>query len=556
MIRIFDKNTSNFNTNGYGVLSSVIEAYVHETLNGTYYLSLKCPSDMPLVEYLVEENILKCNVDTNNYQLFRIATIERNIKEISITAYHIFYDLAKNMLLNVAPTEQTCQNFGQWILARTNYATPFTFTSNISGAKSARYIRKTPVEAILSDDENSMISKFGGEIERDNFTIKLNANRGSNRGVKLMYGKNITEIKYTLDITNMVTRVLPKAYDGVLLPEVYVDSQYISNYPTPKIAMVEMDDVIYDPDGNIEGSFQTLEATYTEMRNRVASLFANGLDKPEINVSVDWLELSKSNQYAQQYQDLEKVALGDTLTVEWQDYYFTTKVIETKYNALTNRIESFTTGSKVASLGGIIKANSTKATTQSNSNRESAKSLVEEASASATEQLTRALGGYVYKTENELYIMDTNDTTTATKVWRWNLNGLGYSSNGISGPYIVAMTQNGQINADMITAGTIRTDRIEGYNGLVVQVGSNTNFIDNHFSFDGDGLHIIGEGSQLLIANDRITFLDDVTYITGQTLFTQNINVIESLGTVHYEFKESAENGVMHLSLFFKGGSV
>lgn len=556
MIRIYDEYTTNFNSNGLGVLNSVIEAYVYETLNGAYYMTLKYPNNAYLSEYLREGNIIKCNISANDYQLFRINTIERNIREINVTAYHIFYDLGKNMLLNVAPTELTCQNFGQWLLARTNYATTFTFSSNISGTKSARYIRKTPVDAIMGEDENSMLKLFGGELVRDNFSITLNANRGANRGVKIMYGKNITSINYSLDITNMVTRVLPKAYDGVMLPEVYVDSQYIGNYPTPKIAMVEMEDIIYDPEGNIENSYNTLEATYTAMRNRVASLYANGLDKPTISVSVDWLELSKSTQYAQQYQNLERVFLGDTLTVEWEDYYFTTKVNSIKYDALLNRIVSFTTGSEVATLGTIINGNAIKSATVSNSNREYTKSLVEDASANATEQLTKALGGYVYKTENELYIMDTDNPTTALKVWRWNLNGLGYSSTGIGGPYTVAMTQDGQINADMITAGTIRTDRIEGYNGLTIQVGSNTQFIDNHFSFDGDGLHIIGDGSQLLIANDRITFLDDVTYITGQTLVTQNINVIESLGTVHYEFKESVDSGVTHFSLFFKGGSV
>ena len=65
------------------------------------------------------------------------------------------------------------------------------------------------------------------------------------------------------------------------------------------------------------------------------------------------------------------------------------------------------------------------------------------------------MGGYVYKTQSELFIMDTNNPVTAQKVWRWNIEGLGYSKNGINGPFEIAMTADGQIVADFITAGVM-----------------------------------------------------------------------------------------------------
>ena len=55
------------------------------------------------------------------------------------------------------------------------------------------------------------------------------------------------------------------------------------------------------------------------------------------------------------------------------------------------------------------------------------------------------------KKNDELLIMDTNDTKTATKVWRWNINGLGYSSNGYNGPYSTALTMDGRFVASAIT---------------------------------------------------------------------------------------------------------
>lgn len=91
---------------------------------------------------------------------------------------------------------------------------------------------------------------------------------------------------------------------------------------------------------------------------------------------------------------------------------------------------------------------------------------MDNAIASATEQITGASGGYVrmmYDANgklNEIVIMDTESVATATKVWRWNSGGLGYSSNGYNGPYALAMTQNGAIVADFITTGTLDGTKI------------------------------------------------------------------------------------------------
>lgn len=82
-------------------------------------------------------------------------------------------------------------------------------------------------------------------------------------------------------------------------------------------------------------------------------------------------------------------------------------------------------------------------------------SILMQAKENATELITNAMGGYVVKTESELLIMDTPDVETARKVWRWNMNGLGYSSTGYNGEFELAMTMDGKIVADFITAGKI-----------------------------------------------------------------------------------------------------
>lgn len=100
-------------------------------------------------------------------------------------------------------------------------------------------------------------------------------------------------------------------------------------------------------------------------------------------------------------------------------------------------------------------------------------SFLEAAKNTATALIQNATNGYVVFHDSnddgvpdEILIMDTADTATATKVWRWNSAGLGYSSTGYNGTYGLAMTMNGAIVADFITAGTIRSmDIINGTNG-------------------------------------------------------------------------------------------
>lgn len=75
--------------------------------------------------------------------------------------------------------------------------------------------------------------------------------------------------------------------------------------------------------------------------------------------------------------------------------------------------------------------------------------------------LAAGLGGHIYATDSEIYILDTEDPATAVSVWRWNAGGFGHSSTGIDGPYSMAMTYDNQFIADIITATVIRGNRIE-----------------------------------------------------------------------------------------------
>ena len=264
-MNIYLRNETNFDNNGLGFLTDCIGANVIEVLDGEYYLEFKYPKNGKLSQYLVKENIIKCDVGNDNYQLFRINYSDGDFNILNVKAVHISYDLVDNMILNTAPTNLDCEDFGNWILQHTNYQNPFNFVSNIVGVKSSRYIRRNPIECFIGDIENSMKNIFGGELERDNFTLKMLSRRGYDHHVKIMFGKNIKSIKITDDFREVATRILPIGFDGLLLPEIYVDSPLINNFIHPKIKKVEFSNVKYDLED--ENAYHDLDEAYQALRD-------------------------------------------------------------------------------------------------------------------------------------------------------------------------------------------------------------------------------------------------------------------------------------------------
>ena len=107
------------------------------------------------------------------------------------------------------------------------------------------------------------------------------------------------------------------------------------------------------------------------------------------------------------------------------------------------------------------------------------KEEIDKSMGEAGKLITGQLGGHYIVTMNPedgkpngWALMDTEDMSTAQNLWRATLGGIGHSSNGINGPFNVALTMDGKINASMILTGElwanlIKTGRIESSDGSV-----------------------------------------------------------------------------------------
>lgn len=113
--------------------------------------------------------------------------------------------------------------------------------------------------------------------------------------------------------------------------------------------------------------------------------------------------------------------------------------------------------------------------------------ILEEARENASQLIHSATNGHVVTTADEQLIMDTADKKTARKLWRWNLNGLGYSKTGYNGTYDTAITMDGQIVGERLIGGSVTADKLSvSYKSSVEKQISNA--IDDSNDYTDDKL--------------------------------------------------------------------
>lgn len=469
MIRIYNNSCENFDNNGLGILSDFkTSPKIKESLNGSFELNFDYAIKGQNAEYLIVDNIIKAPYD-NTYQLFRIKKVKPSLTKINVYAAHIFYDLSENFLTDVAPTQKSGVNAISWLLENAMFPTKFKVTGDVISDNSARYVRKNIVDAILGAD-NCIVKRWGGEIERDNFNIIYHKERGKDRGVYIKQGKNIKEIEIAIDFTTVFTRVIPQGANELLLPELYVDSPLIKTYRNPIITKYEFNDIAVD-------ETTTEEQAYEKLREASKKLFSDdGIDKPTISVKVNWLELSKMDEYKERYSNFEYVRLGDTVTVQALGYEYKIRVITVEYDCLLNRYTSFEIGDPKADYVGNQTENII-GEIQKNSS-----SVLQQAKQAATALINSGFGGHVRIYPDRILIMDTEDEATAKNVWQWNLNGFAHSSTGPNGDYELGMTIDGQIVADRITTGTMDVQRINGLASTLGKINTSIELNENNIT--------------------------------------------------------------------------
>ena len=351
MIEAYRTDNTDYKKNGDMPLLP-INAKVNVELNGTWTLELEHPIDNKgRWKYLEEEAVVKCP-SFNGDQLFRIKSIEKNDDSVFAKAYPIFFD-SKNdcFLTDIWRTGKNGQEALNIMLAPNK---KYSAQSDIARRATAYYEYMNLMEAINGDNANSFLNRWGGEILYDNFKIIVNERVGGDYGVELRYGKNIPAngITETVDMSEVVTRIYPKSYNGYKLSgNGYVDSPILSNYPTVKAATMKFDNIKMREDAQEDDEEKgvvicdtqaDLDRALTEVCKKQ---FESGLDKPKVTIEADMVRLQNTDQY-KDYEILETVSLGDTIHCRHDKLGIISdaRVVGLEYDCILNRVTSVVLG--------------------------------------------------------------------------------------------------------------------------------------------------------------------------------------------------------------------
>ena len=353
MIQVYSPDNTDFDKNGNMTLMPE-EAYVHAVLNGEWEAVLAHPLDNEgRWKYLEEEAVVKMP-SFNGEQLFRIRKARKSEDGIECAMDPVFFDARTSTYIqNLTVEEKTAQAALDSLVAACGGQ--FEAHSDITDTGSAEFTRVNLLEAIAGTDENSIMSRWGGEIIYDNFSASINKRAGSDRGVEMRYGKNIPQngMAVDIDMSDIATRIYPLAYNDIPLSgSGYVDSGNIGRYAKTYIRTVTYDAVKMLEDSSAEDSEDpditvctTQEELDAALKAKAAEDFAGGCDKPKVTIEADMLLLQNTEQYAD-VADLEEVSLGDTVHCYNSRLGITTdaRVIELKYDSCRKTIESVTLG--------------------------------------------------------------------------------------------------------------------------------------------------------------------------------------------------------------------
>lgn len=360
MIKLFERDQTNFENNGIAAITNYIfEPVIEETLNGLFSFSFKIPIFTKYGKEIKAERIITAPIPDGTNQPFRINKVKPSMGILYVEAYHIFYDLADNFIEDIGMSG-TGQSAGSKLLASTQFPNEFEFVSDISKVSNARVVRYNPVQALLDDSkDNTFISRWGGEIERNGYRIIFNSVRGTDRGVRIKNKKNLVGYEATIDYSNIWTRILPMGYDGLKLPELYVDSPNIGNYVQPKIKVIDYQDIKVN-DNPENGDLITLEQAYELLRESASTEFSeNHVDEPTGNYKVNFVDLSQTKEY-RNFKALEKVLLGDTIYVDHTEdnFHVVSRIIKYKWNPISKRYIEIEMGTEINSASNQYSSNS------------------------------------------------------------------------------------------------------------------------------------------------------------------------------------------------------
>lgn len=486
MIRLFQQTDTTFQTNGDKVLQP-LKCLVRKEDNGSFYADIEL--DLSYVNDLTEGRIVVIPTPQGD-QAFRVSNVKASKHRITTRALHLFYDSQNYLIEDSYVVDKDANDALDHLNNATEPVSPFTTISDVDAVGSYRCIRKSLYEAVVEVQE-----RWGGHIVRDNWSIGLRSQIGADNGVNITYGKNIKDISVQYNWNDVVTKLLPVGYDGVTLPEVYLESTIQYDLPYTKTVDFQQDlDPEEYPD---EAAYQA--ALIDDLRNQ-AQLYLEANCVPKVTYKLQ--------------ADISKLTdIGDTIFVDDERLGISliTHVIAYTYDANLGKYSKVEFGNFEQTIKGLYQTFERTAAVIAEEAIVPTRVKLEGDLEQATAAIWNTLGNsYVIYDGDRILVVDTLPKEDATNVIMINSAGIGFSNTGINGTFNSAWLIDGtmdmqninviNLTADLIKGGTLKLGSMLNESGVLELYDADNNLIG---LMDNNGLKMYGlDGSYVLMNAD------------------------------------------------------
>lgn len=447
----------NLNDNGMALPDWQDLPEINRVLNGAYRFYGNYARDGQYRSYLKKGNFLKAQVEDGSYQYFEIYNIKKNLQSVSVTARHIGFMANKNFIINSFTANGNGTQIMNNLKAALTFKQRFSYLSNVGTTHQFTAKQVGPIDAIIGSNNGNqnLTGVTGGELEMDNFNLKLVKQIGSDNGFRIDFGVNLEAIDEDFDDESIINSLF--LIGGVPDNDYDQDKEPIT-YGFLEIAGVN------DSNRRIGKRENSECKTVDELKKWGQSLFdKDRIHEPKVTHTISMVALEHTLEYEDMYEELSSLHFGDVVHVRAKevDIEVTERMVEYTWFPTLGKFKNIVLGNDLSLYTSTVN-NQTQELKQKIDNR--TETLVQNV-LNATAWITGNSGGHVVfrpeKAPSEILIMDKNKVATAKRVWRWNLNGLGYSSNGVNGPFELAMTSKGEIVADFIKVGIINANVLQ-----------------------------------------------------------------------------------------------
>lgn len=447
----------NLNDNGMALPDWQDLPEINRVLNGAYRFYGNYARDGQYRSYLKKGNFLKAQVEDGSYQYFEIYNIKKNLQSVSVTARHIGFMANKNFIIDSFTANGNGTQIMNNLKAALTFKQRFNYLSNVGTTHQFTAKQVGPIDAIIGSNNGNqnLTGVTGGELEMDNFNLKLVKQIGADNGFRIDFGINLEAIDEDYDDESIINSLF--LIGGV------PDNDYDQDKEPITHGFLEIAGV-NDSNRRIGKRENSECKTVDELKKWGQSLFdKDRIHEPKVTHTISMVALEHTLEYEDMYEELSSLHFGDVVHVRAKevDIEVTERMVEYTWFPTLGKFKNIVLGNDLSLYTSTVN-NQTQELKQKIDNR--TETLVQNV-LNATAWITGNSGGHVVfrpeKAPSEILIMDKNKVATAKRVWRWNLNGLGYSSNGVNGPFELAMTSKGEIVADFIKVGIINANVLQ-----------------------------------------------------------------------------------------------